>query len=38
MTRITFENVTKTFDTVQPLADVSFAIETGEFFVLVGPT
>ncbi len=38
MTRITFDSVTKTFDTVQPLADVSFAIEPGEFFVLVGPS
>lgn len=38
MTRITFENVSKSFDSVKPLQDVSFTIEPGEFFVLVGPS
>ncbi|HLP28886.1 MAG TPA: ATP-binding cassette domain-containing protein [Candidatus Didemnitutus sp.] len=38
MTRITFSNVSKSYDAVHPLRDVSFAIEPGEFFVLVGPS
>ena len=38
MTRITFDNVTKSYDTVSPLQAVSFTIEPGEFFVLVGPS
>lgn len=38
MTRITFDHVTKSYDSVQPLKDVSFIIEPGEFFVLVGPS
>jgi sn-glycerol 3-phosphate transport system ATP-binding protein len=38
MTRITFDHVTKSYDAVQPLKDVSFSIEPGEFFVLVGPS
>jgi len=38
MTRITFDHVTKSYDSVQPLKDVSFSIEPGEFFVLVGPS
>ncbi len=38
MTRITFDHVTKSYDSVQPLTDVSFTIEPGEFFVLVGPS
>ena len=38
MTRITFEKVTKSFDSVTPLSSVSFSIEPGEFFVLVGPS
>lgn len=38
MTRISFEHVSKSFDSVQPLQDVSFTIEPGEFFVLVGPS
>lgn len=38
MTRITFESVRKSYDNVTPLHDVSFAIEPGEFFVLVGPS
>lgn len=38
MTRITFDHVTKSYDSVQPLKDVSFTIEPGEFFVLVGPS
>ena len=38
MTRITFDHVSKSYDNVQPLRDVSFAIEPGEFFVLVGPS
>lgn len=37
-TLISFDNVSKTYDSVQPLKDVSFVIEPGEFFVLVGPS
>lgn len=38
MTRITFDRVSKSFDNVQPLREVSFTIEPKEFFVLVGPS
>lgn len=38
MTRITFDHVSKNYGSVQPLRDVSFTIEPGEFFVLVGPS
>lgn len=38
MTRITFDHVSKSYDAVQPLRDVSFTINPGEFFVLVGPS
>lgn len=38
MTRITFDSVSKSYDDVQPLRDISFSIEPGEFFVLVGPS
>jgi ABC-type sugar transport system ATPase subunit len=37
-TTIVFQNVSKHFDSVQPLQEVSFSIEEGEFFVLVGPS
>jgi ABC-type sugar transport system ATPase subunit len=38
MTRIRFDSVSKSYDNVQPLTDVSLTIEPGEFFVLVGPS
>ncbi|HBB26003.1 MAG TPA: ABC transporter ATP-binding protein, partial [Bacteroidetes bacterium] len=38
MTRISFDNVSKSYDSVQPLREISFSIEPGEFFVLVGPS
>lgn len=38
MTRISFDGVTKRYDSVSPLQSVSFSIEPGEFFVLVGPS
>ncbi len=39
MTSISFDRVTKRYDdSVTPLRDVSFTIEPGEFFVLVGPS
>ena len=38
MTRITFDSVSKSYDNVQPLREISFSIEPGEFFVLVGPS
>jgi len=38
VTRITFDKVSKSFDNVQPLREVSFSIEPKEFFVLVGPS
>lgn len=38
MTKVSFESITKAFDGIVPLRDVSFTIEPGEFFVLVGPS
>lgn len=38
MTSIRFENVSKQFTGAQPLKEVSFKIQAGEFFVLVGPS
>ena len=38
MPKITFSDVSKSYDKVQPLQSVSFSIEPGEFFVLVGPS
>ena len=38
MTRISFDRVSKTYDAVTPLREVTFTIEPGEFFVLVGPS
>ena len=38
MTTITFDQITKSYDSVTPLQDVSFTIDPGEFFVLVGPS
>jgi multiple sugar transport system ATP-binding protein len=38
MTNVTLQHVTKRFQTVTALKNVSFAIEDGEFFVLLGPT
>lgn len=38
MTRITFDSVGKSYDSVETLRDVSLTIEAGEFFVLVGPS
>lgn len=38
MTKIEFRNVSKSYGEVQPLREVSFGIEPGEFFVLVGPS
>jgi len=38
MPKITFSDVSKSYDKVQPLQAVSFSIEPGEFFVLVGPS
>ncbi|NQW31015.1 MAG: ABC transporter ATP-binding protein [Ignavibacteria bacterium] len=38
MTQIEFKNVSKSYEEVQPLADVTFTIQPGEFFVLVGPS
>lgn len=38
MTKVSFESITKSFDGIVPLRDVSFAIDPGEFFVLVGPS
>jgi multiple sugar transport system ATP-binding protein len=38
MSNITLENVTKRFGANTALEDVSFSIQDGEFFVLLGPT
>jgi multiple sugar transport system ATP-binding protein len=38
MSNVTLRNVTKEFPGVTALDDVSFSIEDGEFFVLLGPT
>ena len=38
MTNVTLQNVTKRFQELTALKDVSFAIEDAEFFVLLGPT
>ncbi len=38
MTNVILQQITKRFQTVTALKDVSFAIEDGEFFVLLGPT
>src|SRR4051812_8715574 len=37
MAPIRFENVTKRYDTVKALDGVSFAIERGEMFGVIGP-
>lgn len=38
MTNITLQHITKRFQAVTALKDVSFSIEDAEFFVLLGPT
>jgi multiple sugar transport system ATP-binding protein len=38
MTSLTLQSITKTFKDVTALDDVSFEVEDGEFFVLLGPT
>jgi multiple sugar transport system ATP-binding protein len=38
MTSVTLQSITKTFKDVTALNDVSFSVEDGEFFVLLGPT
>ncbi len=38
MTNVTLQNLTKRFQTVTALKQVSFSIKDGEFFVLLGPT
>ncbi|MEY3385902.1 MAG: hypothetical protein RIR53_713 [Bacteroidota bacterium] len=38
MTRISFDSVSKSYGQVEPLRQITFTIEPGEFFVLVGPS
>ncbi len=38
MSNVTLRNVTKRFPGVTALEDVSYSINDGEFFVLLGPT
>jgi multiple sugar transport system ATP-binding protein len=38
MSNVTLQNITKRFKTVTALKNISFSINDGEFFVLLGPT
>jgi multiple sugar transport system ATP-binding protein len=38
MTTVALKNITKRFRSVTALADISFSVQDGEFFVLLGPT
>ena len=38
MSNINLQNVTKKFGDLTALNDISFTVEDGEFFVLLGPT
>ena len=38
MSKVTLQNITKRFAQVTALKDVSFSVENGEFFILLGPT
>jgi multiple sugar transport system ATP-binding protein len=38
MSKVTLQNITKRFNQITALKDVSFSIEDGEFFVLLGKT
>ena len=38
MSKVTLSNITKRFNQVTALKDVSFSVDNGEFFVLLGPT
>ena len=38
MSHVTLQNITKQFRDTTALNDVSFSIQDGEFFVLLGPT
>jgi multiple sugar transport system ATP-binding protein len=38
MSNVTLQHITKHFQTITALNDVSFSIKDGEFFVLLGPT
>ena len=38
MAEVTLQNVTKSFKQIPALSDVSFSIQDGEFFVLLGPS
>ena len=38
MSKVTLQNITKRFAQVTALKDVTFSVENGEFFVLLGPT
>ncbi len=38
MSQFELQHITKTFPSVKALDDVSFSFQTGEFFVLLGPT
>ena len=38
MAEVTLQNITKNFKQITALADVSFSIQDGEFFVLLGPS
>jgi multiple sugar transport system ATP-binding protein len=38
MTNVNLQNITKRFEDITALNEVTFAVEDGEFFVLLGPT
>src|SRR5687767_15104682 len=38
MAEVTLQNITKSFKQITALSDVSFSIQDGEFFVLLGPS
>ena len=38
MSELTLQNISKSFGAIKALRDISFTVNNGEFFVLLGPT